>query len=371
MKIVFTGGGTAGHIFPIVAVMREMRKIHPGGDLKLFYIGEKHEQGFLLLSEESVKVKTILTGKLRRYFSFKTVLDLFKIPIGIFQALFWLFILAPDLVFSKGGYASFPVAMAARVLGIPLFLQESDAVPGLASKITVRGATEVFTSFPKTEYFPKEKIICVGNPIRTNLLEGSKEDAKAIFKLQGNKPLILVMGGSQGAQSINNLIIEILAELTTDYEIVHQTGERNYQEAKAAGELVLKEELKKYYHPLPFLNEGQLKHILAACDFVVSRAGSGALFEIAAAKRPALLIPLPRAAQNHQVKNAYQFAEAGAGEVIEEENLTPHFFLAKLKSLLSRPDVLEAMSENSAIFARPKAAQIIANYLLECLSPEH
>jgi UDP-N-acetylglucosamine--N-acetylmuramyl-(pentapeptide) pyrophosphoryl-undecaprenol N-acetylglucosamine transferase len=368
MKVVFTGGGTCGHIFPIIAVVREMKKTYPDKDLRLFYIGPKDDYSLTILSQEGVKVKTILTGKLRRYFSLKNFLDLFKIPIGILQALFWLFFLAPDLVFSKGGYGSFPTTFAAKILHIPIFLHESDVVPGLASKIESKWALEIFTSFPKTEYFPKEKMICVGNPIRKEILKGDIREARKIFNLKGNKPLILVLGGSQGAQSINNIILEVLPEMLEDFEVIHQTGKRNYKQIKAQAEaLIAREDLKRYYHPLPFLNETQLKHALTSCDFVVSRAGSGSLFEIAAARKPAILIPLPKAAQNHQLKNAYAFAKTGGGEVIEEQNLKPHFFLERIKYFFSRPDILEQMKNGSSDFARPKAAQIIANYVLEYL----
>ena len=368
MKIVFTGGGTAGHIFPIIAIVREMKRIYPGEDLRLFYIGPKDEYSLTLLSQEEVEIKLIYTGKLRRYFSFKNFLDLIKIPIGIFQALFWLFVLAPDLVFSKGGYGSFPTVFAANILRIPIFLHESDSVPGLASKIESKWALEVFTSFEKTEYFPKEKIICVGNPIRKEILEGDIEEAKKIFEIQGGKPVILILGGSQGAQSINELILSTLPDILNDFEIVHQTGRKNYQTVKLQSEaLITPDFLKKYYHPFPFLNETQLKHILALADLVVSRAGSGALFEIAALGKPAILIPLPSAAQNHQVKNAYQFAKMGGGEVIEEKNLKPHFFLERLRYYFERKDILEEMKNSSLNFARPKAAQIIANYLIDYL----
>lgn len=368
MKIVFTGGGTAGHIFPIVAVAKEMRKLQPGEKLKIYYIGPKHKHGSILLEEAGVKIKTILTGKIRRYFSIDNFIDLFKIPIGILQSIFWLFVLAPDFVFSKGGYGSFAVALAARLLSIPLFLHESDAIPGLASKMQSKWAVEIFTSFPKTTYFPKEKMIAVGNPIRTELLHGNKEEAKETFQLEANKSLVLIMGGSQGARSINNLILEVLPDLLEECEIIQQTGETNYKEVAAESGAFLQDRQKKSYHPYPFLNENQLKHALAASDLVISRAGAGTIFEIAAAKKPAILIPLPISAQDHQVKNAYQFAQSRGAQVLEEANLKPNFFLGRLKGLLSRPDILQAMSENSAAFARPKAAQIIANYLIECLS---
>lgn len=384
MKVVFTGGGTAGHIFPILAIIREIKKIHPvksdkvgakqfngvkpGFELRLFYMGPKDTYGSTLLSKERVKVKRIFTGKLRRYFSGKNFLDLFKIPIGFFQSLFWLFILAPDFVFSKGGHGSFPTVFAARILHIPIFLHESDVTPGLTSRMTSKWALEIFTSFDETEHFPKEKIVCLGNPIRNGILNGNREEAKAIFKLQGGKPLILVLGGSQGSESINNLVLEILPELTTSFEIVHQTGRRNYKEVEIGSGALIGKELKKYYHLFPFLEERELKHILAACDIVISRAGSGALFEIASAGKPSILIPLPGAAQNHQLKNAYQFSGGIKGQVMEEANLKPHFFLERLKYFLSRKDILREMTEKAEDFARPKAAQIIASYLLDYLS---
>ncbi|MDI6883044.1 MAG: UDP-N-acetylglucosamine--N-acetylmuramyl-(pentapeptide) pyrophosphoryl-undecaprenol N-acetylglucosamine transferase [Patescibacteria group bacterium] len=368
MTIIFTGGGTAGHIFPIIAICREIRKIRSGDkNLRLFYIGTGDAYSLNLLAQEGVKIKKIFAGKLRRYFSFRNFLDLFKIPIGILQSFFWLFFLTPDLVFSKGGYGSFPAAFSARILHIPIFLHESDVSPGLASRIESRWALEIFTSFESTEYFPKEKMLWVGNPIRKEILQASKETAKEIFKLQGGRPLILILGGSQGSRRINNLILEILPEIILNFEIVLQTGQKNYKEVEAESKALIGKNLIKYYHPLPFLNEIQLKSILSACDLVVSRAGAGAIFEIAAFGKPSLLIPIKDSPQDHQIKNAYCFAKSGGGEVIEEENLKPYFFLERLKYFFSRRDILEKMREGSLSFARQKAGEVIASYLLEYL----
>ena len=368
MKIVFTGGGTLGHIFPSIAVIREMRDIYPGSDLKLSYIGPKHNYGELLFKEQNVEVRRILSGKIRRYFSFKNLLDVFKVPIGFIQSLFWLFIIAPDIVFSKGGYGSFPVAVACFFLRVPLVLQESDIVPGLASKITSKWASEIFTSFSNTEYFPKDKVICVGNPVRKELLEGTIEKAKELFKLKGEKPVILILGGSQGSARINNLMIEILPELLKSFEIIHQTGRHKHLTIERESKALLSKESMSIYHLLPFLNEEQLKQALAVSDLVISRAGSGALFEIASSKKPAILIPLSNSAQDHQKKNAYAFAEAGGGEVVEEQNLKPNFFLQKLQSLFSNKESLKIISQNSSNFSKPLAAKKIANYLIEYLS---
>jgi len=368
MKIVFTGGGTAGHLTPIIAIVREIKKIRPSKDLGLFYVGPRDEYGLELLAKEGTKVKKILSGKMRRYFSIENFIDAFKIPIGILQAFFWLFILAPDFVFSKGGYGSFPAVFCARILHIPIFLHESDIAPGIASRIESKWAVEVFTSFENTEYFSKQKMICVGNPIRKEILGGTKKEAKKMFNLMVDKPLILILGGSQGSQKINDIILEILSELLKDFEIIHQTGKENFREVKAEVEVTIQEEnLKSYYHPFSFLNEEELKNALGASDLIISRAGASAIFEIAAVEKPVILIPLPRSAQNHQLKNAYAFSGKEGIGVMEEENLKPHFFLERLRYLFSQLNLLKTMAINSKNFARVKAAKIIASYIIEYL----
>ncbi len=366
MKIVFTGGGTAGHLFPILAVIRELRNVYPGTNLKIYYAGPKSHRGKVLLYQENVKIVNILCGKIRRYRSFKNITDILKVPLGIIQSIFWLFFTAPDVVFSKGGYGSFPIAVASGFLRVPFILQESDITPGLTSKVTSRWALEIFTSFPDTEYFPNDKTICLGNPIRLSLLNGSKAKAKELFKLN-NKPLLLILGGSQGSQTINQLILEILPDLKK-FEIIHQTGIANQKQTQAEANVVLTKEQKPFYHCFAFLNESQLKNALTASDLVISRAGSGAIFEIAAAGKPMILIPLIGSAQDHQAKNAYKIAELGAGEVIEEQNLKPHLFVQRVKSLFGSPEALTNMAENSKIFSRPKATTVIANYLKEYLT---
>lgn len=367
MKIIFTGGGTGGHLFPILAVCRQLRKLQGAKDLDLVYLGPKENGGALdLLAKEGCQVKRIITGKLRRYFSLKNFIDVFKLPLGILQSFFYLFFAAPDLVFSKGGFGSFPVVVSAKILGIPVFLHESDVAPGLASRLESKWALEIFISFPGTEYFPKEKVVLVGNPVRQEILTPLPE-AKNILTLQADKPLILILGGSQGSQTINDLILEILPEMLPHFELVHQTGPRNFKQVKKEAVVIMPENLKNYYHPFPFLDEKTLAAGLTCCNFVVSRAGSGSIFEIAAAGKPAILIPLKKSAQDHQLKNGYAFTDKGGGEVIEESNLRPHFFLARLKYFFSRKDVLEDMAKKSQAFAQPKAAKVIASYLLDYL----
>lgn len=373
MKILFTGGGTGGHIFPIIAIVREIDRLKKE-EVNFFYIGPKDKISQNLLSKEGIKVKTILAGKLRRYFDLKAVsqniFDIFlKFPIGFFQSFFYIFFLAPDLIFSKGGYGSLPVTLAGFLLRTPIFLHESDITPGLANRVSAKFSSEIFISFTvkETEHFPVNKIISVGNPIRRELLTGSREMAKKNFNLTGEKPIILVFGGSQGAQRLNNLILQILPEILTEFELLHQAGTRNFKDVENSANLRLTnyEELKKYEHLFPFLEEEDLKHAYSACDLLISRAGSGSIFEISAVGKPSILIPLLESAQDHQIKNAYAYAKNGACIVIEEANLTPPlFFLEKLKYLMSQTKELEKMQRAAKEFSRPEAAIVIAKYIL-------
>lgn len=372
MKILFSGGGSGGHVVPILAIVREIRKAYKKTDIEFFFIGPKDDFSSILLSQEGIKVKHVLAGKIRRYWTgkafFLNLFDIiFKIPLGILQSFFYIFLLSPDLIFSKGGFGSIPVAVAGKVLFTPIFLHESDVVPGLANKFISKFASELFTSFPKTEHFPLKKMIIVGNPIRKEILDADKTQAKQFFKIKTKKPVILILGGSQGAQRVNDKILEVLPDLLQNFEIILQCGEKNLQTVKSEAKVMAKEDLLQSLHLFPFLKEPELRWALGASDLVVSRAGSGTIFEIAAAKKPSILIPLPESAQNHQVKNAYAYSKTKACLVVEESNFTAHFFLERLKYLFSHASELKKMSEGAESFARPEAAKVTANYLIEYL----
>ena len=373
MKLVFTGGGTGGHIFPIIAVVREIRKSYQDKDIEFFYIGPKDEFFSILLSQESIKVKTVLGGKIRRYFGIKALfqnfIDVFiKIPIGFFQAFFYFFLLAPDLIVSKGGFGSVPGVMAGKLLQIPIFLHESDIAPGLANQFLARFSLKIFVSFPKTEYFKPSKMILIGNPIRREILEESKKEAQEIFKLTKEKSVVLILGGSQGAQRVNDRILEVLSDLLQNFEVIHQTGRANFKQVQAEAKVVISKDLEKYYHAFPFFKEQEIEKAYRLADLIVSRAGSGSIFEIAAFGKPSILIPLPESAQNHQVKNAYSYAENGACQILEEPNFTPNFFLERLKYLFSHPQELEKMKKAAKQFSKPEAAVKMAEYILQYLT---
>jgi len=371
MKILFTGGGTGGHIFPIIAVAREIKKIYhetisyQEENLELFYLGPKEKYYNNLIKQEGIRVSTIFTGKIRRYFSFQNFIDIFlKIPLGFVQGFFHILFLAPDLIFSKGGYGSIATVFWGWIFRVPIFMHESDIVPGLTNKVLSRFSLEIFTSFPQTEYFPPSKMIQTGNPIRNEILNGSKEESKKIFNLKNEKPIIFIMGGSQGAQKINELVLSILPEFLANFEIIHQTGQNNFEQVQTETEAILSEDFKSIYHPVPFLNQNVLKHAYAAADLIISRAGSGSIFEIASYGKPSILIPLPSSAQNHQIKNAFAYSENGGGIIFEETNLTPHIFLEKIKYLFLHPEEMKNMENKALEFSRPKAATVVAEYLL-------
>ena len=247
-------------------------------------------------------------------------------------------------------------------------MHESDVAPGLSNQKTSKWAKKVFVSFPKTEYFDPEEVTLVGNPIRKELLEGSKETAKELFDLTFEKPIIMIWGGSQGAEAINDFVLRILNNLLKDFEIIHVTGRENFKGTEAESEVVIDENLEKYYHPIGFLDEEKMKHAYKAADFIISRSGSSAIFEIAALGKPSILVPLPSAAANHQAKNAYAYVENGAALVIEQDNLTPNFFLEKIQLLFLHKETLEKMKEGALKFSKPLAAKAVAREILEFLT---
>lgn len=369
MKIVFTGGGSGGHIYPLIAVIRELKKNLPEAKTEYFFIGPEDNFAYSLLSKEGVQIKKIWAGKLRRYFSFQNFTDALKFPVGFLQAFFHIFIISPDLIFSKGGYGSLPATLAGKILMTPIFLHESDAIPGLSNKIVGRFATEIFTAYPveKTGSFPADKMFWTGNPIRGELISQKPKDNT--LKLEGGRKTIFFIGGSQGARIINQLIISILPQLLEKYEIIHQVGQLDFEAIKKESQLVLENnESAKFYHPLAFLNENELIFSYDRADLVISRAGAGSIFEIAALGKPSILVPLANSAQNHQLKNAYAYAQGGAAIVMEEINFTPRFLFERLNFLFDNPQKLAEMATKAREFSKPQAAQIISHYITAYLT---
>jgi UDP-N-acetylglucosamine--N-acetylmuramyl-(pentapeptide) pyrophosphoryl-undecaprenol N-acetylglucosamine transferase len=257
MRILFTGGGTGGHLFPIIAVARELKKINQMPDskpLEMLFVGPQ-TFGSETLSKEGITISNIEAGKLRRYFSGHNLLDVFRVAIGFLQSLFILFFYMPNVIFSKGGFGSVPAVLVAWIYGIPVLVHESDSIPGLSVRFTSHFAKRIAISFPRAaSYFAAKKTALLGNPVRSDLFGGSKEQAKTIFQLSGQKPLILVLGGSQGAKTINDNLILALGGLLERCEIIHQCGQENLEDIKT----LLGPNIPPGYHLHPFLEEEQM-----------------------------------------------------------------------------------------------------------------
>ncbi len=374
-KIVFTGGGTGGHVFPLVAILRELKKMIPEEKIDIYYIGPKDGLSKEYIEKEGVNIKYIHTGKLRRYVGVKAIIEnikdiFFRVPLGIIQSFMHLYIFSPDLIFGKGGYGSFPVILTAKVFQVPVILHESDAIVGAANQFLQKFSTEVFVSFPNTESVLNQKMFVVGNPIREEVVGGKRERGVELFKITDDKPVLLILGGSQGSERINDLFLSASTGFLENFQVIHQCGKNNYKNVLAESSATIKEELKSRYFLKDFFNEEELAAAYKVADFVISRAGSGSIFEIAANGKASALLPLPESAQNHQVKNAYNYASSSAGVVFEEENLSSHFFLEKIKELFSPIEQVRIMERNALNFARPRAAFIVASYLKEYLSRE-
>jgi len=368
MKIVFTGGGTGGHIYPLISIIRELKKIYPKGEkLSLFYVGPKTSYGLDDLKQEGVNIKNITAGKIRKQKNVKAILQniidiSFKIPLGILNSIFILKKINPDIIFSKGGFGAFPVLFANRFFRYHLFLHESDSVPGRVTQKFIKNATKVFVSFDNMNI---EKAVLVGNPIRQEILDGNEKEATRIFDLTNTKPIILILGGSQGAETINQLILGVLPSLLKNFELIHQCGEKNLEHTDLLYRTIVEEEgLDKFYHLYGYLNETQIKHALAAAHVVISRAGAASISEISACGKPSILIPLSKSAQDHQARNAYIYAKTGATKVMEPQNPTSHMLYSNLMEIFSRPQTLKDMRVAALSFARPKAGEEIAKQLL-------
>lgn len=374
MKIVFTGGGSGGHFYPIIAVAEALNALVEEEHLvrpELYYIGpEPYDERALY--ENGITFLQSPAGKLRRYFSFLNVIDLFKTGIGVIKATFQLYSVYPDVVFGKGGYASFPTLCAAHILRIPVVIHESDATPGKVTAWAGAFARRIAVSYPEAaDHFKGKNVARTGIPVRKDFFTPAKQSGAEFFKLNPHIPTMLILGGSQGAQRINDAVLDALPKLVEHYQVIHQTGKANFEEVERTAGLVLRDNpLKERYRPLSFLNTLSLKMAAGAASLIISRAGSGSIFEIAIWGIPAILIPIPETISHDQRKNAYAYARSKAAIVIEEHNLTPHILISEIERLLSNRALLEEMSAAGKAFATPDAAKIIALGLLE-IALEH
>ncbi|MBI2635654.1 MAG: UDP-N-acetylglucosamine--N-acetylmuramyl-(pentapeptide) pyrophosphoryl-undecaprenol N-acetylglucosamine transferase [Parcubacteria group bacterium] len=376
IKIVLTGGGTGGHLFPLVAVSRKLNELAQFSDMgepEIYYLGPGlFLESSLEREEMNFHYKIIITGKWRRYFSFQNFADLFKIGAGLLQALYEVWRIMPDVIFSKGGYGSFGVVIAGWVYRIPIILHDSDSIPGLTNKILARFASLVAISFNEAvDYFPKNKTYFTGEAIRDAFFAPpNPEIERPMLHLASQKPVVLILGGSQGAQKINDMILDILPDLLITAEVIHQTGDENYSSVLSESKVALaglSGELFASYHPVNFLVEPEYIAAYHSADLIISRSGAGSIFEIAASGKASIIIPITDSANNHQRKNAYIFGGDGRAEVIEESNLTPRLLMSVISAILSNPEKKKNMEEKARKFATPDAAKLIAQALLNLI----
>ncbi len=368
MKILFTAGGTGGHFYPIIAVAQAVqdlvkeRKMLPP---ELYYMAPSKYNPRALF-ENNIQFVAVPAGKYRRYFSLLNIVDAFKTLAGCIIGLIKMFSIYPDVVFGKGGYGSFPALVAARILKIPVIIHESDSKPGRVNAWAGKFAKQIAVSYPDAiQYFKHpERVACTGNPIRREIAQPMSNGAHEFLNLEQGVPVVVILGGSQGSQAINDIIMEALPELLVNYQIIHQTGRKNIEEMKSTSAVILKDNPNSSrYHPFDYLNELAIRMSAGVADVIVSRAGS-TIFEIATWGVPSIIIPLPTAVSHDQTSNAFAYAKTGAASVIEENNLSKHILIEEIERITTNEVIRSTMKERAMAFSNLNSARTIADALL-------
>ncbi|MDO8514119.1 MAG: UDP-N-acetylglucosamine--N-acetylmuramyl-(pentapeptide) pyrophosphoryl-undecaprenol N-acetylglucosamine transferase [bacterium] len=372
MRIVLVGGGTGGHFYPLIAVAEAIEDLCKERTLiepELYYVGPPPFDAEALLEHDIIYVPSS-AGKVRRYPSILNFLSVFVNAIGVIRSTFQLFNLYPDVVFSTGGYAAFPTLYAARLLRIPVVIYDADATPGRVSLWSAKFAKWIALAHQGAagKFAPRvrDRIASVGHPIRKEIVGPAKEGGHEFLKLDKAVPTIFIMGGSQGARAINEVVLDALADLTAEFNVVHQVGTANLVETGNISSVVLKNSrFKERYKIFGLLNTFALRMAAGISTLVVARAGSGTIFEVASWGLPSILVPIPLDVSHDQTENAFAFARAGAATVIEQRNLSPHLLVAEIQRIAGDPALQAKMSAAAHSFARPDAAKKIAMVLLE------
>ncbi len=369
------GGGSGGHISPIIAIISRLREDNPS--IKIFFVGSKGGIEEKLIPQTGIRFLHIRCGKFSRYHKnmlinildpttiIKNVKGLVNFLLGISDSIKVLKKIKPDIVFLKGGFVSLPLGLACRLKGYPYLLHESDAVMGLANRILAKKAETVFVSFPEKNYpeVNPEKIIYSGNPIRPDVLTGEREEAKRILKLKEDLPTIMIIGGSQGAHLINELILDELEKFLQKFQLIHITGDYDYDYVEYRRK-ELSTNLKNRYYVYGFLTNN-LKDAYAASDLVITRAGNNILTELAALGKPAVVIPLDSSANNHQRINATTFSREGAAYVLSQGKIKGGDLLRQAELIIENDEEREFLSKKIKQFYKPEATKVIAEKIKE------
>ncbi len=352
-KIVLTGGGTAGHVTPNIALLPALKEA--GFDAE--YIGSYTGIEKDLITKEGIPYHGISSGKLRRYFDWKNFSDPFRVIKGYGQARSLLKKIQPSIVFSKGGFVSVPVVLAAKSLHIPAILHESDMTPGLANKIAMKGAVKICCNFPETiKYLPEGKGVLTGSPIRQQLLHGDRQKALDFTGLRGDRHILLIIGGSLGSVFINNAVRGALGDLLQKFEIIHLCGKGNLDPSLDG---------KEGYVQYEYISK-ELPDLFAAADLVISRAGANAICELLALHKPNILIPLSRnASRGDQILNAESFKKQGFSYVIEEEDVNEQTLSEAIHYVADHKDEYKkAMTDSGQMDSISRIVSLIKEYAI-------
>ena len=352
-KIVLTGGGTAGHVTPNIALLPALKE----AGFEAEYIGSYNGIEKDLITKEGIPYHGISSGKLRRYFDWKNFSDPFRVIKGYGQARSLLKKIQPSIVFSKGGFVSVPVVLAAKSLHIPAILHESDMTPGLANKIAMKGAVKICCNFPETiKYLPEGKGVLTGSPIRQQLLHGDRQKALEFTGLKGDRHILLIIGGSLGSVFINNAVRGALDDLLQKFEIIHLCGKGNLDPTLDG---------KDGYVQYEYISK-ELPDLFAAADLVISRAGANAICELLALHKPNILIPLSRnASRGDQILNAESFKKQGFSYVIEEEDVNEKTLTEAIHYVADHKDEYKkAMADSGQMDSISKIVSLIKEYAI-------
>ena len=367
-KIIVTGGGTGGHVVPLMVVVSELKK----HDFDILFVGSGIDLEKKAAEKENIKYKSVLSGKYRRYFSLENFIDPFKIIIGFLQS-FWIILTSrPKVIFAKGGYVTYPVVLAGWVLGVPIITHESDIVMGMANKWEAKLARKVCVGFPLENYkdIPLDKIVYTGNPVRKQFNNSAMkplDDTPSTrfgtsrgrqFDNETKLPIILVTGGSQGARFINQTIAALLNELTKKYHIIHIAGKNDYQ--------WLSKNRWPNYELYDFTEN--MPELMKKSDLIITRAGANTLAEISALGKSSILIPLPTSANNHQMINAKLYEKNNAAIVLSEKSLSPDNLKSIIDHLVLDKKMLTEIGKNAKNLSQPNSAEAIIEEIMKTIS---
>lgn len=369
MRVLVSGGGTGGHIYPALAIATQLRTQHQA---EILFLGSDDGLENEIVPAAGFRLATVKAGKLRRYLSFKTITGVLRVPLGMIQAFRIVRKFRPDAAFTSGGYVAVPAALATRLNGVPLLLHQQDVPPNLSNRLAAPLATRISVAFADSlPYFPARKTLVLGNPIRQSMLDvraTTPQQARTSLGFDAATPLLLVTGGSQGARHLNQVVCHALPQLLAVSQVLQISGKDLYNETRSLANSVLADQdeaLQQRYRLVPYLNE-EMPLAMQAADLVLCRSGASTLTELAILSKPSILVPLPPAiGSSPQEANAAMFGRKQAAIVILNDDLKPEILVERVKYILTSSTLLEAMAQAVSEFAKPEATQNITKEIVK------